>query len=66
MLSMAGELQKPLPAPEVILIGLLAAFVVLVRALWEIASPSRDRGTRERARARRDPYRAHNPWREDR
>src|SRR6266568_8844777 len=28
--------------------------------------PFRDRGTRERARARRDPYRAHNPKREDR
>jgi Peptidase M50B-like len=39
MLSMAGELQKPLPAPEVILIGLLAALVVLVRALWTIVSP---------------------------
>ena len=36
---MERQLQKPLPAPEVILIGLLAAFVVLVRALWEIASP---------------------------
>jgi hypothetical protein len=32
------ELEKPLPAPEVILIG-LAAVVVLVRALWEIAGP---------------------------
>ena len=62
----AGELQKPLPAPEVILIGLLAAFVVLLRALWEMAEPFRDRGTRERARARRDCYRAHSPWREDR
>jgi Peptidase M50B-like len=39
MLSMAGEFQKPLPAQEVILIGLLAAFVVLVRALWAIAGP---------------------------
>jgi hypothetical protein len=36
---MAGEFQKPLPAQEVILIGLLAAFVVLVRALWAIAGP---------------------------
>jgi hypothetical protein len=36
---MAGELQKPLPAPEVILIGLLAALVVLVQALWEIVMP---------------------------
>lgn len=39
MLSMVGGIQKPLPAQEVILIGLLAAFVVLVRALWEIAGP---------------------------
>jgi Peptidase M50B-like len=39
MLSMVVELEKPLPAPEVILIGLLAAVVVLVRALWEIAGP---------------------------
>jgi hypothetical protein len=39
MLSMVGELDKPLPAPEVILIGLLAAVVVLVRALWDIAGP---------------------------
>jgi hypothetical protein len=38
MLSMAGELQKPLPAPEVVLIGLLATIVVLVRTLWEIAN----------------------------
>ena len=36
MLSMAGGLQRPLPAPEVVLIGLLAATVVLVRAFWEI------------------------------
>jgi CHASE2 domain-containing sensor protein len=36
---MAGELQKPLPAPEVILIGLLAALVVLVQVLWQIVSP---------------------------
>ena len=39
MLSMVVALEKPLPAPEVILIGLLAAVVVLVRALWEIAGP---------------------------
>ncbi len=39
MLSMTGELQKPLSAPEVILIGLLAALLVLVRALWQIVSP---------------------------
>jgi Peptidase M50B-like len=39
MLSMAGEFQKPLPAPDAILIGLLAAFVVLVRALWQIVRP---------------------------
>ena len=39
MLSMAGELQKPLPAPEVILIGVLAALVVLVQELWQIVSP---------------------------
>src|SRR4029077_3049484 len=39
MLSMVVGLEKPLPAPEVILIGLLAAAVVLVRALWEIAGP---------------------------
>jgi Peptidase M50B-like len=38
MLSMAGELQKPLPAAEVVLIGLLATIVVLVRTLWEIAN----------------------------
>lgn len=39
MLSMAGELQEPLPAPEVILIGLLTALVVLVQTLWLIVSP---------------------------
>jgi hypothetical protein len=38
MLSMAGEFQRPLPAPEVVLIGLLAAIVVLVRTLWEITT----------------------------
>jgi Peptidase M50B-like len=37
-LSMVSELQKPLPAPEVVLIGLAAALVVLVRAVWEIAN----------------------------
>jgi Peptidase M50B-like len=37
MLSMVGEFQRPLPTPEVVLIGLLAAIVVLVRTLWEIA-----------------------------
>jgi hypothetical protein len=38
MLSMVGEFQRPLPAPEVVLIGILAAIVVLVRALWEITT----------------------------
>ncbi len=38
MLSMVGEFQRPLPAPEVVLIGLLVAIVVLVRTLWEIAN----------------------------
>jgi len=39
MLSIALELQKPLPASEVILIGLLAASVVFVRELWQIVMP---------------------------
>jgi len=39
MLSITLELQKPLPASEAILIGLAAASVVLVRELWQIASP---------------------------
>ena len=39
MLSMALELQKPLPASEAILIGLLAASVVFVRELWQIVMP---------------------------
>ena len=38
MLSMVGEFQRPLPAPEVVLIGLLVAVVVVVRTLWEIAT----------------------------
>ena len=38
MLSMAGEIQQPLPAPEVVLIGLLAAVVVIVRTLWQITT----------------------------
>ena len=33
MLSMVGEFQRPLPAPEVVLIGLRAAIVVRVPAL---------------------------------
>jgi len=37
MLSMVGEFQRPLPMPEVVLIGLLAAIVVLVRTLCETA-----------------------------
>ena len=38
MLSMASEFQRPLPVPMVVLIGLLAATVVIVRALWDIAT----------------------------
>ena len=38
MLSMVGEFQRPLPAPEVVLIRLLVAVVVVVRTLWEIAT----------------------------
>jgi hypothetical protein len=38
MLSMVGEFQRPLPAREVVLIGLLAAIAVLVRTLWQITT----------------------------
>jgi hypothetical protein len=38
MLSMVSEFQRPLPVPEVVLIGLLAAMAVLVRTLWEITT----------------------------
>jgi hypothetical protein len=37
MLSVADEFQKLLPTPEVVIIGLLAAILVFVPALWEIA-----------------------------
>lgn len=39
MLSITLELQKPLPASEVVVIGLLAASVVFVRELWQIVMP---------------------------
>jgi hypothetical protein len=39
MLSITLELQKPLPASEVILIGLLAASLVFVQELWQIVMP---------------------------
>jgi len=38
VLSRIGETQTPLPAPEAVLIGLLAAIVVLGPALWKIAT----------------------------
>jgi hypothetical protein len=38
MLSVVGEIQQPLPVPEVVLIGLLAAVVVVVRTLWQITT----------------------------
>lgn len=38
MLSMVSELQKPLPMPQVVLIGLLAAIVVIVETLWQITT----------------------------
>jgi hypothetical protein len=38
VLSRIGEIQTPLPAPEAVLIGLLAAIVVLGPALWRIAT----------------------------
>jgi hypothetical protein len=39
MLSITLELQKPLPASQVILIGLLAASLVFVQELWQIVMP---------------------------
>ena len=36
MLSRIGEIQTPLPAPEALLIGLLAAIVVAGPTLWKI------------------------------
>lgn len=38
MLSMVSEFQKPLATPEVVLTGLVAALVVLIRIVWEIAN----------------------------